>query len=77
MEKKDHLGQLQKCLEECRQNGISLNPKKCTFSVNLGVIFGHIICSDGLLMDPWKITTMPILVNVIKIKIILGIAGFY
>jgi hypothetical protein len=24
--KKDHLGQLQKCLEECRQNGISLNP---------------------------------------------------
>jgi hypothetical protein len=31
--KKDHLGQLQKCLEECRQNGISLNPKKlCIFS---------------------------------------------
>jgi hypothetical protein len=26
--KKDHLGQLQKCLEECRKNGINLNPKK-------------------------------------------------
>jgi hypothetical protein len=24
--KKDHLDQLQKCLEECKQNGISFNP---------------------------------------------------
>jgi hypothetical protein len=23
--KKDHLGQLQKCLEECKQNGMSFN----------------------------------------------------
>jgi len=29
--KKYHLEQLQKCLEEYRLNGISLNPKKCVF----------------------------------------------
>jgi hypothetical protein len=29
--KENHLQQLQKCLEECRVNGISLNPKKCFF----------------------------------------------
>ncbi len=46
--KKDHLSQLQKCLEECRQNGISLNLEKCAFYVNLNVLLGHIVCSHGL-----------------------------
>jgi len=36
--KKFHLEQLQKCLEECRLNGISLNLKKCSFCVNLGIL---------------------------------------
>jgi hypothetical protein len=78
--KKDHLGQLQKCLEECRWNGINFNPKKCAFCVNLGVLFGHIICSDGLLVDPKKIsaiTTMPIPINMTEIKRFLGAIGFY
>jgi hypothetical protein len=29
--KEDHLQQLQKCLEECRVNGINLNPKRMCF----------------------------------------------
>jgi len=65
--KKDHLGQLQKCLEECRQNGISLNPRKCAFCVNSSVLLGHIVCSDRLLVYPKKITvitTMLVQVNV-------------
>jgi len=65
--KKDHLGQLQKCLEECRQNDISLNPRKCAFCVNLSVLLGHIVCSDRLLVYPKKITvitTMLVQVNV-------------
>ncbi len=63
--KKDHLGQLQKCLEKCRQNSISLNPEKCAFCVNLGVLLGYIVCSD-VLVDPRKITTiiiMPVIIN--------------
>jgi hypothetical protein len=45
--KKDHLCQLQKCLEECRWNGINLNLENCAFYVNLNVILGHNVCSDG------------------------------
>jgi hypothetical protein len=65
--KKDHLGQLPKCLEECRRNGVSLCLEKCAFCVNLGVLLGHIVRSDGLLVDPIKnivFTTMPILATV-------------
>jgi hypothetical protein len=65
--KKEHLGQIQKCLEECRQNGINLNLEKRAFSSNLNVLLGHIFCNDGLLVDPKKIIviiTMLLLVNV-------------
>jgi hypothetical protein len=78
--KRDHLGQLQKCLEKCRWNGISLNLEKCAFYVNSGVLLGHIIYSDGLLVDPIKITTittMLILVSVTDIKRFLRLASFY
>jgi len=66
-----HLEHLQKCLDECRLNGISLNPKKCAFCVNSGVLLGHIICHDGLLVDPCKIMAIivvPIPTNLIEIK---------
>jgi hypothetical protein len=67
--KKNHLEQLQKCLKECRLNGISLNPKKRAFCEILGVLLGHIMCHDGLLVDPRKITIiMPIPTNVTKIN---------
>jgi hypothetical protein len=39
--------------------------------VNLGVLLGHIACHDGLLVDPWKITTIiakPTPTNVMEIK---------
>jgi len=68
--KKDHLGQLQKCLEESRRNGISFNLEKCAFYVNSSVLLGHIVYSDGLLVDPIKnivFTTMPVLANETKI----------
>jgi hypothetical protein len=70
-DKKDNLEQLQKCLEECRLNGTSLNLEKCAFYVNSGVLLGHIVCHDDLLVDPRKITTitiLPVLINPIKIK---------
>jgi hypothetical protein len=65
-DKKDHLEQLQKCLEECKLNGISFNPEKCALCVNLTILIGHIVCHDNLLVDLRKITTitvMPILTN--------------
>jgi hypothetical protein len=53
-DKKYHLDQLQKWLEECKRNAISHNPKKCALCVNLGVILGHNVRSDGLPVDPQK-----------------------
>jgi hypothetical protein len=79
-DKKNHMEQLQKCLEECRLNEIILNPEKCAFCVNLGVLLGHIVCHDDLLVDPRKITiitTMPIPTNLTKFFKFLGAVGFY
>ncbi len=79
-DKKEHLEQLQKCFKECRLNGISFNPKKCSFYVNSRVLFGHIVCHDTLLVDIRMITTITImlaLTNLIKIKQFLRAASFY
>ncbi len=54
--------------------------KKSVFCVNFGVLLGHIVCYEGLLVDPRKIsaiTTMLAPVNVIEIKRFLGVVGFY
>jgi hypothetical protein len=78
--KKNHVEQLQNCLQECHINGINLNPKKCTFYVNFGVLLRHVVCHDKLLVDPRKvivITSMPIPSNVTQIKWFLGVVGFY
>jgi hypothetical protein len=79
-DKKDHLEQLQKCLEKCSLNGIRLNLFKNAFCVNSGVLLGHIVCHDSLLVDPWKISAiivMPPPTNVMEIKQFLGVASFY
>jgi hypothetical protein len=78
--KKKHLNQFKKCMTQCRNNGISLNLKKCAFCVNSGVLLGHIVCEDGLLLDPRKINIiidMPTLTSVIELKRFLGVASFY
>jgi hypothetical protein len=36
---------------QCRNNGISLNLEKYAFCVNSGVLLGHIVYKDGLLVD--------------------------
>jgi hypothetical protein len=54
-------------MTQCRKNGISLNPKKFAFCVNSGVLLGHIVCEDGLLVNLRKInivTYMPTPTNV-------------
>jgi hypothetical protein len=78
--KSDHLVQLQKRLQECRENGISFDREKCALYVNLGVMLGQIVCSERLLVDPKKIMAimnMSTSRNVIEIKCLLGAIGFY
>jgi hypothetical protein len=52
---KDHVKVLRKMLEICRQCHISLNIKKCIFGTPFGIFLGHIVCKQGLLVDPTNI----------------------
>jgi hypothetical protein len=52
---KDHVEVLQLMLERYRQCHISLNIKKCIFGTLFGILLGHIVCKQGLLVDPAKI----------------------
>ncbi len=79
-DKKDHLEQLQKCLEECRLNRINFNLEKCAFYVNSEILLGHIVCHHDLLVDPRKITTIIVMLVptiLIEIKQFLGTTSFY
>jgi hypothetical protein len=52
---KNHVEVLRLMLERCRQCQISLNIKKCIFGTPFGILLGHIVCKQGLLVDPTKI----------------------
>jgi len=41
--------------EKCRQLQISLNLKKCIFVVPFETLLGHIVCKDGVCVDPVKV----------------------
>jgi hypothetical protein len=47
-------------LERCKQCQISLNIKKCIFGTPFGILLGHIVCKQGLLVDP---TNIAVIVN--------------
>jgi hypothetical protein len=67
-------------LERCRQCQISLNIKKCIFGTPFGILLGHIVCKEGLLVDPANIA---VIVNLAPPKIVchlratLGHIGYY
>jgi len=52
---KNHIECLRLMLEKCRQCQIALNLNKCIFFSPFGVLLGHIVCKQGLLVDPSKI----------------------
>jgi hypothetical protein len=67
-------------LDKCRQCQISLNLKKCILFSPFGVLLGCIVCKQGLLVDPSKISIIvelppPRLVK--QLRIALGHIGYY
>jgi hypothetical protein len=52
---KHHIECLKLMLDKCRQCQIALNLKKCISFSPFGVLPGHIVCKQGLLVDPSKI----------------------
>ena len=53
---KKHVEALRLMLSKCRQHQISLNLKKCIFCVPFGILLGHIVSRQGLMVDPAKIS---------------------
>jgi hypothetical protein len=53
--REDHIHHLRKVFERCRLYGVSLNPKKCLFIVTQGKLLGHIVCKEGIYIDPERI----------------------
>ena len=67
-------------LDKCRQYQISLNLKKCIFCAPFGILLGHIVCTQGLMVDP---TNIAIIVNlpapnlVKQLRTVLGHTRYY
>ena len=67
-------------LEWCRQHQIALNSKKCIFYAPFGILLGHIIYKEGLLVDPTNIAlilSLPPSTNVKMLQETLGHTGYY
>ena len=45
-------------MEQCLRYQISLNLRKCIFCAPFGAILGHVVYSDGILVDPTEISTI-------------------
>ena len=52
---RDHLDNLWLMLEICRQHQITLKSKKCIFCAPFGMLLGHIVCKEVMLVDSVKI----------------------
>jgi hypothetical protein len=53
--REDHIHHLRKVLERCKLYGVSMNPKKCLFVMTQGKLLGHIVCKEGICIDPKRI----------------------
>ena len=59
---------------------ISLNPEKCVFGVTRGVLLGHVVSQDGIIVDKQKlnkIKDLPPLQNLLQLHGFLGHANYY
>jgi hypothetical protein len=77
---KDHIECMRLMLHKCRKCQISLNLKKCIFFSNFGVLLGHIVCDQGLFVDPSKIAIivdLPPPTSVRQLHTALGHTGYY
>ena len=55
---KYHIGSLKMMLEWCRQYQILLNLKKCIVCGLFGILLGHVVRHDGIMVNLAKITTI-------------------
>jgi hypothetical protein len=74
------VGVLRMMLERCRKCQISLNIKKCIFVTHFRILLGHIVCKEGLIVDPAKIAVivnLPPPKSVDQLRETMGHIGYY
>ena len=54
----EHIKHLKNPFLKCRKYGISLNPRKSNFALEEGKLLGHIICKEGIRIDPDKVSAI-------------------
>jgi hypothetical protein len=77
---KEHITLLRLMFDKCRELQISLNLRKCIFYVPHGNLLGHIICQEGVLVDPAKvvaIVNMPPPTSTKKLHSTMGYTIYY
>jgi hypothetical protein len=77
---KEHVELLHLMFDRCGELQISLNLRKCIFCVPHGNLLGHIVCREGVLVDPAKvavIVNMPMPMSAKQLRSTLGHTGYY
>ena len=76
----DCLANLEKVIVRCEKVNLVLNLEKCHFMVQKEIVLGHMVSSQGIVVDRTKVEViekLPLPVNVKGIRSFLGHAGFY
>ena len=74
-----HVWALRLMLAKCREHQISLNWRKCIFCVPFGILLGHVVCRQGLMVDLAKIAiivNLPPPTSVKQLRTTLRHAGY-
>jgi len=77
---KDHIDIFHLILDRCRLSQIYLNIKKCIFYVPFDISLGHVVCKQGLLVDPMNIVVivdLPQLTSMQQLQEMLVYTGYY
>lgn len=76
----EHETRLKHVLQQLREHGLKLSPKKCHFFQSSVRYLGHIVSSNGVETDPDKVSalrTWPRPQTLSELKSFLGFAGYY
>ena len=77
---RDHIENLHMMLERCCQYQIALNLRKCIFFAPFGVLLGHVVYRNRILIDPTKVAiilNLPPPKAVMQLRSTLGHTGYY
>ena len=76
----DHMGHLRVVLQTLKEHQLYAKYSKCEFWLRSVNFLGHIISSEGVEVDPWKMEAMktwPRSLTPTNIRSFLGLAGYY